>query len=295
MMSFWNREADLLLCTTIIEAGLDIPTSNTLIVDRADHLGLAQLHQLRGRVGRAGEQAYAYLFFPSNVRLTGGAHERLKTLAQFTDLGSGMAVAMKDLEIRGAGNLLGGEQHGHIEAVGFEMYMQILEEAARELRGEPPTPAPEVRMDLPVNAFLPSDYIDREPLRLAAYRRIADTVSLQDVEETRNELRDRFGQLPAPADALLRVAELRAGLRELGVTEISVQPHELHGRVAKLKPVVLVDEWQAVRLNRKYPRAMLTQATATLILPLPDADGLELVDWLLDAARGLLERDNVPA
>ncbi|HVE91550.1 MAG TPA: transcription-repair coupling factor [Actinomycetota bacterium] len=295
MVSFWRREVDVLLCTTIIEAGLDIPSSNTLIVDRADMLGLAQLYQLRGRVGRAGEQAYAYLFFPPNLRLTGGAHERLKTLAQYTELGSGMAIAMKDLEIRGAGNLLGADQHGHIEAVGFEMYVQLLEEAARELKGEPPAKPPEVRMDLPVDAFLPADWIDSEPLRLAAYRRIADTVAASEIQDVRSELRDRFGPLPDPAAALLRVAELRASLRSLGITDLSVTPNELHGRVAKIKPVALTSDWQRVRLARKYPRAVLSEATSTLVLPVPDLDGTQLLDWLEEATRGLLERDAVPA
>jgi len=295
MLEFGTRDIDVLLCTTIIEAGLDIPSSNTLIVDRADMLGLAQLYQLRGRVGRAGEQAYAYLFFPPNVRLTGQAHERLKTLAQFTELGSGMAVALKDLEIRGAGNLLGAEQSGHIEAVGFEMYVQILEDAAREMRGEPTEPAVEVRMDVQVNAFLPTDYIDRDPLRLAAYRRIADTVTPEEVAEARTELRDRFGPLPEPAEALFRVAELRADLRTAGVTDLSIMEHELHGRVARLKPVVLGHEWQPIRLAREHPRAVLAQATSTLLLPVPDLDGVELVGWLQEAVRGLLVRDIVPA
>ncbi|HVL80117.1 MAG TPA: transcription-repair coupling factor, partial [Actinomycetota bacterium] len=295
MLAFGTREVDVLLCTTIIEAGLDIPSSNTLIVDRADMLGLAQLYQLRGRVGRAGEQAYAYLFFPPNIRLTGQAHERLKTLAQFTELGSGMAIALKDLEIRGAGNMLGAEQSGHIEAVGFEMYMQILEEAARELRGEPSAEPAEVRLDVPVNAYLPDDYIDRDPLRLAAYRRIADAASPSEVDDARSELRDRFGPLPPPADALLSVAELRAVLRQAGVTELAVAEHELHGRVARLKPVRFGHEWQPIRLQREHPRAVLTEATSTLLLPVPDIEGPELVAWLLEAVRGLLVSDIVPA
>jgi transcription-repair coupling factor (superfamily II helicase) len=293
MISFWRRDVDVLLCTTIIEAGLDIPTVNTLVVDHADKLGLAQLYQLRGRVGRAGEQAYAYLFYPSNVRLTGTAHERLKTLAQYTELGSGMTIALKDLEIRGAGNLLGAEQHGHIEAVGFEMYVRLLEEAARELKGETVEEAPEVRVDLPVDAFLPAAYIDREPLRLAAYRRIAECVTPEDVSDIRDELRDRFGPLPEQAQALLAVAELRSTLRALGVRDVSVAPHELYGRVAKVKPVHLTSDWQRVRLKRKYPRAVLSEITSTLLLPVPDVEGRELVSWLADALQGLLASDMV--
>ncbi|MCI0634576.1 MAG: transcription-repair coupling factor, partial [Actinobacteria bacterium] len=292
MLDFWARKIDVLLCTTIIEAGLDIPTVNTLIVDRADRLGLAQLYQLRGRVGRAGEQAYAYLFFPSNVRLTPTAHERLKTLAQYTELGAGMAIAMRDLEIRGAGNLLGGEQHGHIEAVGFEMYVRLLEEAAKELRGEPPAPVMEVRIDLPVDAYLPASYIDREPLRLAAYRRIAESVTVSDVDEAADELRDRFGPLPAPARTLLDVARLRADARAQGVTDISVVPHELHGRVAKIRPVHLGAEGS--RLVRSlHPRAVLSEATETLLLPLGSPD--DIVSWLRETLGALFSRDIVPA
>lgn len=294
MIDFWERKLDVLLCTTIIEAGLDIPTVNTLIVDRADRLGLAQLYQLRGRVGRAGEQAYAYLFFPSNVRLTATAHERLKTLAQYTELGSGMAIAMRDLEIRGAGNMLGAEQHGHIEAVGFEMYVKLLEEAAKELRGQKTEAVVDVRIDLPVDAYLPASYIDREPLRLAAYRRIAETVTDADVEDAESELRDRFGPLPAPARALLAVARLRAEMRGYGIADVSVAPHELHGRVTKLRPVHL-DAFAHARLGARHPRAVLSEATETLLLPVPE-DHADLVGWLRASLEGLLRtRDTVPA
>jgi transcription-repair coupling factor (superfamily II helicase) len=292
MLDFWDGKIDILLCTTIIEAGLDIPTVNTLIVDRADRLGLAQLYQLRGRVGRAGEQAYAYLFFPSNLRLTPAAHERLKTLAQYTELGSGMAIAMRDLEIRGAGNLLGAEQHGHIEAVGFEMYVRLLEEAAKELRGVKSAEPPEVRIDLPVDAYLPTSYIDREPLRLAAYRRIAETVTVTDVEDATEELRDRYGPLPAPARTLLEVACLRAEARSAGITDISVAPHELHGRVVKLRPFHL-DADTAKRLRALHPRAVVSEATETLLLPLGPSD--DLVAWLRETLETLRSRDIVPA
>ena len=292
MLDFWDGRIDVLLCTTIIEAGLDIPTVNTLIVDRADRLGLAQLYQLRGRVGRAGEQAYAYLFFPSNLRLTPAAHERLKTLAQYTELGSGMAIAMRDLEIRGAGNLLGAEQHGHIEAVGFEMYVRLLEEAARELRGVKSAEPPEVRIDLPVDAYLPTSYIDREPLRLAAYRRIAETVMVSDVDDAAEELRDRYGPLPAPARTLLDVARLRAEARAIGITDIAVAPHELHGRVAKFRPFH-VEPDVSQRLQVLQPRAVVSEATETLLLPLGPED--DLVAWLRETLGTLFSRDIVPA
>lgn len=294
MIDFWQERIDVLLCTTIIEAGLDIPTVNTLVVDRADRLGLAQLYQLRGRVGRAGEQAYAYLFFPENLRLTLSAHERLKTLAAYTDLGSGMAIAMKDLEIRGAGNLLGAEQHGHIEAVGFEMYVKLLEDAAKELRGEKAEPAPDVRIDLPVDAYLPASYIDREPLRLAAYRRIAETVSNADVGDVEEELRDRYGPLPKPARTLISVARLRAEARTHGLTDVSIAPHELHGRVVRMRPFPH-DAGSRRRLRERFPRAILSEATETVLVPVPDHEGLELVAWLQETVESVFVRDIVPA
>jgi transcription-repair coupling factor (superfamily II helicase) len=294
MVDFWEERIDVLLCTTIIEAGLDIPTVNTLVVDRADRLGLAQLYQLRGRVGRAGEQAYAYLFFPDNLRLTPTAHERLKTLATYTELGSGMAIAMKDLEIRGAGNLLGAEQHGHIEAVGFEMYVKMLDEAASELRGKKAEAPIDVRIDLPVDAYLPASYIDREPLRLAAYRRIAETVTRADIGEVEDELRDRYGPLPKPARALLAVASLRSDLRDLAVTDVSVAPHELYGRVVKLRPVPL-DGGAMRRLRERFPGAVWSEATETLLLPIPEGDDVDVVAWLQDAVRELPLRDKVRA
>jgi transcription-repair coupling factor (superfamily II helicase) len=294
MLDFWEQRTDIFLCTTIIEAGLDIPTVNTLIVDRADRLGLAQLYQLRGRVGRAGEQAYAYLFFPPNLRLTLTAHERLKTLAQYTELGSGMSIAMRDLEIRGAGNMLGAEQHGHIEAVGFEMYVKLLEDAAKELRGIRSEEPPEVRIDLPVDAYLPASYIDREPLRLAAYRRIAETVTASDVDDATEELRDRFGPLPKPASMLLEVARLRAALREHGITDVSIAPHELYGRVARLRPVHLGAD-DRDRLRSSHPRAVVSEATETLLLPVPEDDELDLIGWLREEIDSLFARGTVPA
>jgi transcription-repair coupling factor (superfamily II helicase) len=294
MLDFWDGKVDVLLCTTIIEAGLDIPRVNTLVVDRSDRLGLAQLYQLRGRVGRAGEQAYAYLFYPSNVRLSATAHERLKTLAQYTELGSGMAIAMRDLEIRGAGNLLGAEQHGHIEAVGFEMYVKLLEEAAKELRGVKSQDAPEVRLELNVDAYLPASYIDREPLRLSAYRRLAETITQADVDDAEEELRDRFGPLPKPAQTLLDAARLRADLRARGIADLSVAPHELHGRVAKLRPVQLSSD-DLGRLRKLHPRAVLSDATETLLLPVPEGRDVDLVAWLREAVGAVLLRDTVAA
>src|SRR5262249_17828676 len=186
MVGFWEKEYDVLVCTTIVESGIDIPNANTLIVERADLLGLAQLHQIRGRVGRGRERAYAYFLYPPEKPLTEHAHERLATIAQHTELGAGMYVAMKDLEIRGAGNLLGGEQSGHIEGVGFDLYVRMVGEAVQQFKGERPAEsqdASDVKVDLPVDAHLPTDYVGVERLRLEMYRKLAsarDTAVLDE-------------------------------------------------------------------------------------------------------------------
>ena len=188
MVDFWDGKYDVLVATTIVESGLDIPNANTLIVDRADTYGLSQLHQLRGRVGRGRERAYAYFLYPPERTLTETAHERLATVAQHTEIGAGMYVALKDLEIRGAGNLLGGEQSGHIAGVGFDLYIRMIGEAVNELKGEGPADRPEVRVELPVNAHIPHDYLPGEKLRLEAYTRIAAIENDVDVTAVRDEL-----------------------------------------------------------------------------------------------------------
>ena len=224
MVDFADRQYDVLVSTTIIESGLDMPSVNTMVVDRADMLGLAQLYQLRGRVGRSGQRAYAYLFHPQDRVLSEEAYERLKTLGEFTDLGSGFKIAMRDLEIRGAGNLLGGEQSGHIAAVGFDLYCQMVTEAVSELTGEePPEPPPEISIDVPVTASIPRDYIARDDLRMEAYRRLAAVMHRTDVEDVAAEWADRYGPPPPPAAALLAVARLRAECVRLGMTDVAVQ------------------------------------------------------------------------
>ncbi len=207
MNEFWEREHDVLVCTTIVESGLDMPTVNTLVVDRADMLGLAQLYQLRGRVGRRGQRAYAYLLYPPDRALSEQAYERLKTIGEFTDLGSGFKIAMRDLEIRGAGNLLGAEQSGHIAAVGFDLYVEMVTEAVGELTGEIAAAPDEVQIDLPITAHLPQDYIARDDVRMEAYRRLAAVTNLADVDDVRAEWVDRYGP-PPPAGR--RVARRRA-------------------------------------------------------------------------------------
>src|SRR5206468_8035749 len=205
MLEFWDRTADVLVCRTIIESGLDVPSANTLIVERSDRLGLAQLYQLRGRVGRSADRAFAYLFFPPQAALTEEAHDRLEAISRFTALGSGFQIAMKDLEIRGAGNLLGAEQHGHIAAVGFDTYLRLLGEAVAEMKGEPAPEEKEVRIDLPVKAFIPSEWVGQEALRLELYRRIATARDHEQLQSVRAEAEDRFGGLPQPVLSLFAV------------------------------------------------------------------------------------------
>ncbi|MGH3681273.1 MAG: transcription-repair coupling factor, partial [Natronosporangium sp.] len=264
MVGFWEKEYDVLVCTTIVESGLDIPNANTLIVERADLLGLAQLHQIRGRVGRARERAYAYFLYPSDRPLTEPAHERLATIAQHTELGAGMYVAMKDLEIRGAGNLLGGEQSGHIEGVGFDLYVRMVGEAVQQFKGEQPAEEePEVKVDLPVDAHLPHDYIGVERLRLEAYRRLASARSGADLDEATAELTDRYGQLPPEVTNLVAVARFRLLARGYGLTDVSLQ-----GRHIRFTPVPLPDSRQ-LRLSRYHPDAVFKPATDTISVPRP--------------------------
>ena len=199
IVDFWEKRFDVLVCTTIIETGLDISNANTLIVDGADKYGLSQLHQLRGRVGRGRERAYAYFLYPSEKPLGEVALERLKAVATHNELGAGMQLAMKDLEIRGAGNLLGGEQSGHIQGVGFDLYIRLVGEAVAEYRGEAEEKAAEMKIELPVNAHLPHDYVPGERLRLEAYRKLASAITYEAIDEVLAELVDRYGELPLPA------------------------------------------------------------------------------------------------
>ncbi|MHB8513712.1 MAG: transcription-repair coupling factor [Actinomycetota bacterium] len=280
MLDFWDREYDVLVCTTIIESGLDIPNVNTLIVDRSDQLGLAQLYQLRGRVGRARERAYAYFFFPVERSLTEASHARLSAISQFTDLGSGLQIALRDLEIRGTGNLLGGEQHGHIATVGFDLYVKMLAEAVEERRGEAQQPKPDVKVDLPVDAHLPESWLPREALRLEAYRRVAEAPTHEALKDVREELIDRYGALPPQAETLLAVAALKLDVGIRGVRTITVASGS-----ARLEPIVL-EESEQVRLRRLYPRGLYKTGQYTLILPIPAQENA--ATWLHAAIRDIL-------
>jgi transcription-repair coupling factor (superfamily II helicase) len=263
MLEFLDRKHDVLVATTIVESGLDIPNANTLIVDRADAYGLAQLHQLRGRVGRGSERAYAYFLFPPEKPLTETAHERLATIAQHTEMGAGMYVALKDLEIRGAGNLLGGEQSGHIAGVGFDLYVRMIGEAVGELRDAGPAERAEVRVELPVNAHIPHSYVPGERLRLEAYTRIAAIDSTADITAVSEELADRYGPLPEPVLGLLAVASVRAQARKAGLTDITQQ-----GTHIRFAPVDLPESRQ-VRAQRLYPKTVLKPTVRTMLVPVP--------------------------
>jgi transcription-repair coupling factor (superfamily II helicase) len=247
-------------------------------VDRADLMGLGQLHQLRGRVGRAGQRAYAYLFFPPERELTEEAYERLKTIGEQTELGSGFKIAMRDLEIRGAGNLLGANQSGHIAAVGYDLYVQMVAETVAELKGEPIKEPAEVRLDLPVGANLPPDYVAREEQRLEAYRRLAAVTTQSEVDDIAAEWADRYGPPPEPAQALLRVARLRAECVRLGIREVT-----LARGVARLAPVALLTSHQ-IRLKRLVRDAVFKEDLQQLVVPIPrGADPADALVALLGA------------
>jgi transcription-repair coupling factor (superfamily II helicase) len=295
---FWHREYDVLVCTTIVENGLDISNANTLVVERSDTLGLSQLHQLRGRVGRGRERGYAYFLFPPEHPLTETAHDRLATIAQHSELGSGAAVAMKDLEIRGAGNILGAEQSGHIAGVGFDLYIRLVGEAVAAFRkqagagnGDEPEPLAEVRVDLPIDAHVPHDYVTGERLRLEVYRKIAEAPDPAALDAIVEELTDRFGRPPAPVRNLLAVAAFRQTCRALGVAEVAAA-----GKVVRVAPVELPDSAQ-LRLRRLHPQATYKPAARLVTVPRPvtgDRIGgsplrdLELLGWCEQLITGVL-------
>jgi len=285
VLDFWERRYDVLVCTTIIESGIDMPSVNTLIVDRADLLGLGQLHQIRGRVGRAGQRAYAYLFHPADRVLSEQAYERLRTIGEHTELGSGFKIAMRDLEIRGAGNLLGSDQSGHIAAVGYDLYVQLVAEAVAEARGETRPAPPTVSVDLPGDAHLPKDYVAAEDARLEAYRRLAGATSLDEVDDIGVEWADRYGPLPEAARGLLALARLRASAMARGISEIamsSVRPGGTRRPVVRLQPMALAASAQ-VRLRRLAPGAAYREDLNQLLVPIPeDERAADLVRGLLD-------------
>jgi transcription-repair coupling factor (superfamily II helicase) len=275
IIDFWDKKFDVLISTTIVESGLDIPNANTLIIERADAFGLSQLHQLRGRVGRGRERAYAYFLYPPEKPLTETAHERLTTIAQHTDLGSGMQVAMKDLEIRGAGNLLGGEQSGHIAEVGFDLYVRLVGEALAEYKGETNDQSEEMRLELPVNAYLPHDYVPAERLRLEMYKRIAACQTEVDIAEVEAELVDRYGPPPEPVQTLIKVAKLRQVAKVAGLREVIAGPNSV--RFAS----IVLPESKQLRISRLYPRTLIKTASESISVPRPgEQSDTELLVWV---------------
>ncbi|WCZ38438.1 transcription-repair coupling factor [Corynebacterium jeddahense] len=307
VQGFWDREYDVMVCTTIVETGLDIANANTLIVENAQNMGLSQLHQLRGRVGRSRERAYAYFLYPKDKVLTETSYDRLATIAQNNDLGAGIAVAQKDLEMRGAGNVLGAEQSGHIAGVGFDMYVRLVSEAVETFKGlmsgeliDATDKGPkEIRVDLPVDAHIPEAYINSERLRLEVYRKLAEARDDDHLRAAADEMVDRFGPLPVEVEHLMAVARLRNQARAVGVADILTQ-----GTRIKLHPVELPDSKQ-VRLKRLYAGANYRAAAKTVQLPMPREGGaqralnapnlrdMELLQWVADVLTDLLDAPKI--
>ena len=285
IVDFWERKFDILVSTTIIETGLDIANANTLIVDRADKYGLSQLHQLRGRVGRGRERAYAYLLYDEYKPLSETGHDRLTTLAANNELGSGIQVALRDLEIRGAGNLLGGEQSGHIAGVGFDLYLRMIGEAVSSFRGDVAEGQTELRLELPVDAHIPEEYVDSERLRLEAYQKLstasAPAASDEQISLVIEELTDRYGEPPEQVLNLVAVSRLRRHAQKSGLSEVVTMGSNL--RVA---PADLLDSLQ-IRLQRLYPGAKYFAQAGAVSVPMPVLDGVpladaELIKWTAD-------------
>ncbi len=281
MVKFWDREADILVCTVIIESGLDVPNANTLVVDSAHLLGLAQMYQLRGRVGRSTERAFAYFFFPPMRELTEEAHERLSTISKHTALGSGFQIAMRDLEIRGAGNILGAEQHGHIAAVGFDTYARILAQSVAEMKGDPLPEEKEMRIDLPVKAFVPPGWVAQEALRLDLYRRIGTAADHAALREVMSETVDRYGALPPEVETLFAVASLRVTCSRLGVSEVTTFRGEVRLTPVEISEILLLD------LSDRVWKAIYHPEKKTLNLVPERVFGSDLVRfverWLMEA------------
>lgn len=261
---FWHRDIDVLVCTTIIETGLDISNANTLIVDHADRFGLSQLHQLRGRVGRGRERAYAYFLYDPSKPMTEQSHDRLATIAQNTALGSGFDVAMKDLELRGTGNLLGDEQSGHIEGVGFDLYVRMVSEAVEKYKEPEENVEPvAVSIDLPIEASIPIEYIDSDKLRLEAYRKLASVRNEADLKDLEEELTDRYGKPPVEFETLFDVARLKFKARKLGISEILAQSNRV--RIGRIDPPESIQ----MRMGRIYKGTQYRPVTHQLIVPTP--------------------------
>jgi transcription-repair coupling factor (superfamily II helicase) len=290
MLSFLRGDADCLVATTIIESGLDIPQANTLVVERADLLGLAQAYQIRGRVGRSRERAFAYMLHPTSEALSHEAAARLATLSDHTELGSGFAIAMRDLELRGAGDLLGDEQSGHVAAIGFELYLSMLEEATEALRAgadDEGAPESQVRIDVDVSAYVPTDYVPFEAAKIELHRRIAGAREVGELRALRDELRDRFGPLPEPVEALL---ELQRARIEVGAAGGRVA--EVRGGRLSISPLEL-EAARVAAIRDKIPEAMYETARQTLSLRVPE-EPAERLEALLGLVSSLIALEPLP-
>lgn len=283
VVDFWERRFDVLVSTTIIETGLDISNANTIIIDRADKYGLSQLHQLRGRVGRGRERAYAYFLYDPAKPLSETAHDRLETIAANNELGSGMQVALKDLEIRGAGNLLGAEQAGHIAGVGFDLYLRMIGEAVNAFRGEVAEGQTELRLELPVDAHIPEDYVDSERLRLEAYQKLSaasgPAAKEGQIDLVVEELVDRYGEPPEAVEHLVAISRLRRKAQLAGLSDVIAT-----GTKLRIAPAKLPDS-RRVRLERMYPGAKLFAQNDVILVPFPTPGGeapgdADLIEWV---------------
>jgi transcription-repair coupling factor (superfamily II helicase) len=298
MIDFWERRFDVLVCTTIVESGIDLPSVNTLIVDRAERLGLGQLHQLRGRVGRGGQRAYAYLFHPADQVLSETAFERLRTIGDNTALGSGFKIAMRDLEIRGAGNLLGHDQSGPVAAVGYDLYVQLVAEAVADAKGLTPVTVATVNLEVPGEAHLPKEYVEADDARLEAYRRLASLTSSEELEDLGAEWLDRYGPLPAPARGLLDLAALRLACLARGVTSLVVQPAKVGVRstpLLRMGPVVL-SVTQQMRVRRRFGSRAYDETSRDLRIELPrdGARARDLLSLVSEVLPGAVEGADIP-
>jgi transcription-repair coupling factor (superfamily II helicase) len=288
VVDFWEKKFDVLVSTTIIETGIDIPNANTLIIDRAEHFGLSQLHQIRGRVGRSRERAYAYFFYDPSKPLSETSHDRLATIAQNNELGAGIQVALKDLEIRGAGNMLGGEQSGHIAGVGFDLYLRMIGEAVSEFKGIKLDSPAELKLEIPIDAHIPDTYLDSERLRLEAYHKLSaasgETSTRATLDAILAELEDRYGKAPQQVKNLIEVTELRQIANRVGLKDVN-----LLTSVARLQPVQLTES-QQVALSRQYQGLKYLQSANSLQLPLPSsADGVVSGQELIAFAREIFD------
>ena len=285
MLAFLRGDADVLVCTSIIESGIDIPQANTLVVERSDTFGLSQLYQIRGRVGRSRERAYAYLLYPSAAALTPDAAQRLSALSDYTELGAGFKIAMRDLELRGAGNLLGDEQSGHVAALGFELYMQMLDEAVAESEAAAATGAEEewepVRLDVNVDAYVPADYVPYEQAKVDVHRRIAAAREVADLAVLREELEDRFGPVPDPLRNLISLQQARIKLGQAGARSVTFRGDRL-----AVTPIEL-DSVRAKKIRAEIPEALYESGKSQLSVRVPN-DPLKRFPALVRAADVLL-------